>query len=206
MPVRKRKTLPQLNELQSLREDYEARKPRFREAVLADLRIEAVYRGITVDSEKFSFDAFRKLLYFCWETDAFFALLLYRLRTSLKRRRVPLLPKMLHKLSVISAQVCIGDPVVMDPGVLLPHGQVVIDGLTVIHSNVVIRPFVVIGLMEGNYRGPTIESGSFIGTGAKILGPVKLGRNCKVGANAVVIYDVLPNMTVVGAPARPVVK
>lgn len=196
----------QAKDLQPFLQDYEARKPRFKEAVLADLQIEAVFRGISIERKGFSFDTIRKLIYFSWETDAFFALFLYRLRTSLKRRRIPLLPKILHKLSVISAQVCIGDPVVMHPGVLLPHGQVVIDGLTIIHSNVVIRPFVAIGLMEGNYLGPTIESGSFIGIGAKILGPIKIGRNVKVGANAVVVNDVPANTTVVGIPARPVVK
>lgn len=70
----------------------------------------------------------------------FFALVLYRLRTSLRRRRIPFLPRLLEKLSMILAQVCIGDPVIVRPGLRLPHGQVVIDGATLIESNVRIRP------------------------------------------------------------------
>ncbi|MBO6666766.1 MAG: hypothetical protein JJ922_15820 [Parvibaculum sp.] len=66
--------------------------------------------------------------------------------------------------------------------------------------------FVTIGLMEGNYQGPTIRRGVSIGTGAKVLGPVTLGRGCMVGANAVVIKNVPSNTTVVGVPARPIKK
>ncbi|WP_293213306.1 hypothetical protein [Parvibaculum sp.] len=60
--------------------------------------------------------------------------------------------------------------------------------------------------MEGNYQGPTIRRGVSIGTGAKVLGPVTLGRGCMVGANAVVIKNVPSNTTVVGVPARPIKK
>ncbi|MEP2829819.1 hypothetical protein [Parvibaculum sp.] len=181
-----------------------AEMPGFREAVLADMRIEAAYRGIPVGDREFSIRNIRLMMFLCWETDAFFALLLYRLRTSLRRRRVPVLPRLLDKLSMMIAQVCIGDPVIIHPGVLLPHGQVVIDGLTVIHSKVVVRPFAAIGLLEGNYQGPTIESGAMIGLGAKVLGPVTLGQNCKIGANAVVLANVGANATAVGMPARTV--
>ena len=42
-----------------------------------------------------------------------------------------------------------------------------------------------------------------IGTGAKVLGRITVGRGARIGANAVVIDDVEPGVTVVGAPARP---
>ena len=51
-------------------------------------------------------------------------------------------------------------------------------------------------------RHPTIEEGCLIGAGAKILGNITIGKNSKVGANAVVLHDVLSNTTVVGIPAR----
>jgi serine O-acetyltransferase len=42
-----------------------------------------------------------------------------------------------------------------------------------------------------------------IGTGAKVIGGVRIGDGATVGANAVVVDDVAPGATVVGAPARP---
>ncbi|MBN41948.1 MAG: serine O-acetyltransferase [Alphaproteobacteria bacterium] len=54
-------------------------------------------------------------------------------------------------------------------------------------------------------RHPTLLEGSIIGSGAQILGPVTIGRNARVGANAVVVKDVQENCTVVGIPAQPVV-
>ena len=53
-------------------------------------------------------------------------------------------------------------------------------------------------------RHPTVLSGAIIGSGAQVLGPVTVGRNARVGANAVVVKDVPENCTVVGIPAQPV--
>ena len=51
-------------------------------------------------------------------------------------------------------------------------------------------------------RHPTLCSGVLVGAGAKILGPITVGANARIGANAVVIEDVPPGMTVVGIPGR----
>jgi len=53
-------------------------------------------------------------------------------------------------------------------------------------------------------RHPTLRDGVIIGSGAQILGPITVGRNARVGANAVVLKDVAENTTVVGIPARAV--
>jgi serine O-acetyltransferase len=53
-------------------------------------------------------------------------------------------------------------------------------------------------------RHPTICDGAIIGSGAQILGPLIVGRNSRVGANAVVVRDVPEGVTVVGIPAKPV--
>ena len=102
------------------------------------------------------------------------------------------------------AQVSIGDPVVVRPGVYVVHGQIVIDGLVEIGEGVAIAPFVTIGLRAGDVRGATIERDVSIGTGAKLIGPVRVGAGATIGANAVVVDDVPAGATVVGAPARPV--
>ncbi len=135
-------------------------------------------------------------------SDAFGALVLYRIKAACQRRGIPLVPRLAHRLAIMWAQLAIGDPVVIEPGVILPHGQVVIDGLTEIHHGVRLRPFVTIGLKEGVITGPTICAGVSIGTGAKVLGPITIGKGAIVGANAVVVDDVAPNTIVVGVPAR----
>ena len=138
-----------------------------------------------------------------WVADAFFAQVCYRGKARLQRFRVPLVPSILHRLAMMHAQVCIGNPVVIAPGLYLPHGQVVIDGVTTLGGNVVVFPWVTIGLKAGTIQGPTLADGVNIGTGAKVLGAITLGEGCMVGANAVVVDDVAPRTTVVGIPARP---
>jgi serine O-acetyltransferase len=149
-------------------------------------------------------DAALQMVRLAWVSDAFLAQALYRVQARLQARGVPVLPRLAHKAAMATAQVSIGDPVVMHPGVYVVHGQVVIDGLVEVHSGVSIAPWVTIGLRHGNVRGPTIERDVAIGTGAKVLGAVRIGAGARVGANAVVIADVEPGATVVGAPASPV--
>ena len=136
-------------------------------------------------------------------SDAFLAQALYRLKAYLQRRGVPALPRLAHRLAMLSGQVAIGDPVVIHPGLHLLHGQVVIDGVVEIHPGVVIGPFVTIGLRPGDIAGPTIERDVQIGTGAKVLGRVRVGAGASIAANAVVLDDVPPGATVVGAPGAP---
>src|SRR4029453_2659658 len=65
------------------------------------------------------------------------------------------------------------------------------------------RTLGVTGFARGT-RHPTLEDDVTIGSGAKLLGPVTVGRNAKVGANTVVIEDVPDHTTVVGNPGHPV--
>ncbi|SFG43375.1 serine O-acetyltransferase [Novosphingobium sp. CF614] len=51
-------------------------------------------------------------------------------------------------------------------------------------------------------RHPTLEDGVLVGCGAKILGPITVGKGARVGANSVVVDPVPPGMTVVGIPGR----
>ncbi len=50
-------------------------------------------------------------------------------------------------------------------------------------------------------RHPTVENNVIISAGAKVLGPVVIGENSKIGANAVVLTDIMSNATAVGIPA-----
>ena len=53
-------------------------------------------------------------------------------------------------------------------------------------------------------RHPTIGNDVVIGSGAQIIGPIKVGNNARIAANAVVVKDVPENATMVGIPARAV--
>jgi serine O-acetyltransferase len=55
-------------------------------------------------------------------------------------------------------------------------------------------------------RHPTIRNGAIIGSGAQVLGPITVGAQARVGANAVVVKDVPPGVAVVGIPAHPVTR
>ena len=182
-----------------------SRHPGLREALVADARLTAGYRG-----ERHDFHSRRdvavQILRLAWVSDAFAAQALYRVKAALQARRVPLLPRLAHRLAMMLAQVSIGDPVVVQPGIYILHGQVVIDGQVEIQSGVTIAPWVTIGLRAGDYRGAVIERDVSIGTGAKVIGNVRVGEGATIGANAVVVDDVPPGVTVVGAPARAVAR
>jgi serine O-acetyltransferase len=180
-----------------------SRHPRLRRAVAEDARVTAMYRGERHDFRS-PIEVAAQVVRLAWVSDAFLAQALYRVKARLQALSVPLLPRVAHRLAMALAQVSIGDPVVVHPGVYLVHGQVVADGLVEIHPGAAIGPFVTIGLRNGDVRGPTIERDVSIGTGAKLLGPITIGAGARVGANAVVLDDVAPGATVVGAPARPI--
>ena len=55
---------------------------------------------------------------------------------------------------------------------------------------------------ENKKRHPDIGNNVIIGTGAKILGPIKIGDNSKIGAGSVVLNDIPQNSTVVGIPRK----
>jgi serine acetyltransferase len=81
--------------------------------------------------------------------------------------------------------------------------MVVLDGMVEVGSGTVISPFVTVGLRAGDVTGPTIERDVSIGTGAKLIGDIRVGAGAVIGANAVVTRDVPPGVTVVGIPAGP---
>lgn len=131
------------------------------------------------------------------------AVVLFRLKRRLQRLHVPVFPALLDRLCILGFNVNLGDYTDIGGGLYLPHGNVVVDGLVCIGRNCVIAPWVTIGT-NGTVAGPHIGDNVFIGTGAKVLGAIRIGDGARIGANAVVIDDVPPGTTVVGIPARPV--
>lgn len=83
-------------------------------------------------------------------------------------------------------------------------GEIVINEKAIIGNNCNISQGVTIGqINRGDKKGtPNIEDNVYIGPGAKILGEITIRQNSAIGANAVVIKDVLPDTTVGGIPAK----
>jgi serine O-acetyltransferase len=175
--------------------------PPLRRAVLADARVVSQNRRRPLDGAsdlRVALEALRLV----WRSDAFFGQVLYRLRARLLQAGVPVLPRVLHWLTMATTQICIGDPVRIRPGVHLAHGQMVIDGMVEIESGTRIFPFVTIGLRSGELAGPRIGRQVTIGSGARVIGSIEIGERARIGANSVVLEDVPPGATVVGVPAR----
>lgn len=90
-------------------------------------------------------------------------------------------------------------------GVFIDHGSgVVIGETTEIGDGCTIYQGATLGGTgkEKGKRHPTLGKNVLVGSGAKILGPFKVGDNSKIAANAVVLEEIPPNSTAVGVPAR----
>ena len=79
---------------------------------------------------------------------------------------------------------------------------IVIHRRVVIGDNCEIAQHVTIGGRSGHADVPVIGNQVFIGAGAKVLGPIRIGDGAIIGANAVVLKDVPPLAVVAGVPAR----
>jgi len=89
----------------------------------------------------------------------------------------------------------------------IDHGSGVVIGETAeIGDDVTLYHGVTLGgtSLTGGKRHPTLSDGVIVGAGAKILGPILVGKDARVGANAVVLSDVPAGFTMVGIPARAV--
>ena len=87
----------------------------------------------------------------------------------------------------------------------IDHGTGVVIGETaVIGDDVTIYQGVTLGGTghDTGKRHPTIGNGVLIGSGAKVLGPFKVGDNSRIAAGAVVLNEIPPDSTAVGVPAR----
>jgi serine O-acetyltransferase len=135
------------------------------------------------------------------------ALLTHRVAHALWDAGVPLAPRVLAYTSRAVTGVEIHPAASIGSDFFIDHGSgVVIGETTEIGDRVTLYQGVTLG-GTGFARGkrhPTVEDDVTVGSGAKLLGPVTVGRNAKVGANTVVIEDVPPETTVVGNPGHPV--
>lgn len=135
------------------------------------------------------------------------AILAHRVAHALWESQLPVAPRVIAYASRAVTGVEIHPAAKIGSDFFIDHGSgVVIGETTEIGDRVTLFQGVTLG-GTGFARGkrhPTLRDDVTVGSGAKLLGPVTVGRNAKVGANTVVIEDVPPHTTVVGNPGHPV--
>jgi serine O-acetyltransferase len=178
-----------------------AARPPLLRALARDAAVFAYHRG-DVEPFRTKFGRIRYAILLPFHASEYLGLALYRLRMRLHNLHVPVVPSLLNYTCAIVWGMRIGNPVVIEEGVYIPHGQIVVDGLTYISTGCVLCPWITIGLVQGDFRSPYLEEGVFVGTGARVLGAIRIGYGTRIGANAVVLSDVPAWSTAVGVPAR----
>ncbi|MBI2995395.1 MAG: serine O-acetyltransferase [Candidatus Melainabacteria bacterium] len=136
------------------------------------------------------------------------ALISHKAAHFLYKTRIPILPRFISHVSRWLTGIEIHPGAKLGKRFFIDHGKGVVIGETSeVGNDVVIYQGVTLGGTSTKKvkRHPTLGNNIVVGCGAKILGNIKIGDNCQIGANSVVIRDVPANSTVVGIPARIVV-
>lgn len=143
---------------------------------------------------------------------ALHAILVYRLSNYMWLRGWRLLPRFISQMARWLTGIEIHPGATIGHGFFIDHGMGVVIGETAeIGENVTLYHDVTLGGVspaENSHeqrctkRHPTLQDNVIVGSGAQILGPITVGENARVGANAVVIKDVPSRATVVGIPAK----
>jgi serine O-acetyltransferase len=145
-----------------------------------------------------------------WGAQGFWALVVYRfgrwrygVRPALLRKCFSLVYRIWFKFTQIITGIELPCEVEIGRNFVIDHfGGIVISGYSKFGDNCRIRNGVVVGLQRVDEPcAPVIGNNVDIGSGAKVLGPIKIGDNVIIGANAVVIRDVPDNCIAAGVPA-----
>ena len=134
----------------------------------------------------------------------FWCMIFYRISHFLYLKKIYFVSRFISQFSRFLTGIEIHPGAVIGKNFFIDHGSCVVIGETsVIGDNVIIYHGVTLGGKGGiGKRHPTIGNNVMIGCGAKILGNIYIGDNSRIGANAVILHDVLPNSTIVGVPGR----
>lgn len=138
---------------------------------------------------------------------SFWAMISHKLAHRLYKMHLFFLARLISQLSRWLTGIEIHPGATIGHGVFIDHGMGVVIGETCeIGDNVLIYQNVTLGGTgkDVGKRHPTIESNVMVGSGAKVLGPITIGHDSKIGAGSVVLQDIPPYSTVVGIPGRTV--
>ena len=133
------------------------------------------------------------------------AILLYRIAHFFWKIDMPFVPRYISDIARNLTGIEIHPGAEIGREIFIDHGAGVVVGETAkIGNNVTLYAGVVFGgvSLEQKKRHPTVGDNVVIGTGAKLLGPIKIGDNVRIGANSVVVNDIPSNSVVVGVPGK----
>ncbi|MFC5356715.1 serine O-acetyltransferase [Azospirillum himalayense] len=133
------------------------------------------------------------------------ALVVHRLSNAVWRRGLRWPARFLSYLARALTNIDIHPGATIGRRFFIDHGAGVVIGETAeVGDDVTLYHGVTLGgtSWTKGKRHPTLGDGVLVGSGAKILGPITVGAQCRVGANSVVTKDVPEGMTVVGIPGR----
>mgnify|MGYP000262307694 CR=1 FL=1 len=133
------------------------------------------------------------------------AVFFHRISNFFWELNLKLIARIMSNISRFLTGIEIHPAVKIGKNLFIDHGMgIVIGETTIIGDNVSIYQGVTLGgtEWEKKKRHPTINDNVVIGAGAKVLGPILVGKNSKIGANSVVTKNVPSNSTVIGIPAR----
>ena len=137
------------------------------------------------------------------------AVLLHRLAHRLWKLNFKLIARMISSFSRWFTGIEIHPGATIGRRFFIDHGMVVVIGETAeVGDDVTLYHGVTLGGTTWNNgkRHPTLENGVVVGAGAKVLGPIVIGENARVGSNAVVTKQVPAGATAVGIPGRIICK
>ena len=137
------------------------------------------------------------------------ALISYRIAHFFYKHKRFFIARLLSQLARFFTGIEIHPGATIGRGLFIDHGMGVVIGETAeIGDNVTLYHGVTLGGTgkDKGKRHPTLGDNVIIGAGAKVLGPIYIGSNSKVGANSVVLKDVPEGATAVGIPAKNIIK
>lgn len=144
-------------------------------------------------------------------SSGFHAICMHRLCHYLWKKNIKFIARLLALISRFFTGIEIHPNAKIGKAFFIDHGMGVVIGETAeIGNNVTLYHDVTLGGTTVfdkngkvmNKRHPTIGDNVIIGSGAQVLGPIKIGNNVKIGSNAVVVKDVDEGLTAVGVPAH----
>jgi serine O-acetyltransferase len=134
--------------------------------------------------------------------DGYKVLFQSRVRESARRRHVPVVNNALRRVTTVLYSIEIGNDIELGDGVNFTHTLgTVIGGTSKVGARVKFMGNNTIGTAKDN-GCPVIEDDVVIGCGARVLGPIRIGRGAFIGANSVVLSDVPEGAVVSGIPAK----
>ena len=140
------------------------------------------------------------------------AIFLYKIANFFSVAKFYLVARMISQLARFITGIEIHPSAKIGKNLFIDHGMGVVigetsdigDNVTIYHNATLggISPSINSNEQRHVKRHPTLKDNVVVGSGAQVLGPIKVGKNAKIGSNAVVTKDVPENAVMIGIPAR----